>query len=204
MENERVWLFVLFRFVYVYFFNCNDFVIVMTKPISFLRTGSYQSPLTFLALCHFTFNPQSSGGSSTSQRSLDDLGLTAWLSAKHTWPLLLCPQVLRPHVTVVEVAVCHPVHYIKTDLAGDLAPRWEPDLTQIQADTSWCTPPPPALWWSLVLYLVACGYPNITSVHFYYSFSCVRDVWGEKKNPGTQLSAGLLQRDVYLCVLGGR
>lgn len=66
----------------------------------------------FLSVCHFTFDPQSTGQSSTSQRSLVDLDPTARLSAKRTWPPLLCPQVRRPHVTVVEVAVCHPVHYI--------------------------------------------------------------------------------------------
>lgn len=90
--------------------------------MSFLRTGSYQDLLTFLALIlvlRFLLDSLFSPSTPKVEKEVPPpsdlsmtLNLTACLSAKHTWPPLLCPQVLRPHVTVVEVAVCHPVHYI--------------------------------------------------------------------------------------------
>lgn len=67
------------------------------------------------------------------------------------------------------------------------------------ADTSWRPSPCwlQALWWSLVLYLVACSYPNITSQFFDRGKNSMRC-----ENPETQLSAGLVLKELYLCMLG--
>lgn len=67
----------------------------------------------------------------------------------------------------------------------------------------WCwlthhdVPPSTDSWWSLVLYLVACSSPNITSQFFDRGKNSMRC-----ENPETQLSAGLVLKDPYLCMLG--
>lgn len=106
-----------------------------------------------------------------------------------------CVPVYKLHLT--EVAVFHPVYYINWS-GRRPSPCWEPNMM-------WCglthhdVPPLcwlQALWWSLVLYLTACSYPNITSLFFDRGKNSMRC------KTQTQLSAGLVLKQLHLCMLG--
>lgn len=104
-------------------------------------------------------------------------------------------QVHRLHLT--EVAVFHPVYYINWS-GRRPSPCWEPNMMWYgltHHDVSslcWLQ----ALWWSLVLYLTACSYPDITLLFFDRGKNSMRC------KTQTQLSAGVAVEQLHFCMLG--
>lgn len=98
-----------------------------------------------------------------------------------------CVQVYRLHLT--EVAVFHPVYYINW-FGRRPSPRLEPNVMWCWLTHHDVSPPCwlQALWWSLVLHLTACSYPNITSPFFDSRKNCM--ICGTQKHNCLQVAYG--------------